>query len=438
MNPRFQSEIHPDADSLNAFVERLLPEAERARLVAHMADCARCREVVYLAQAAAGEEAVQPVGVRAHPGHGWFAGFDKWRIAWIPAIALTAVGGIAIWLQLKPAPPPVNVAQKNQATAPTAAQAAPRDFSSAAPAPSQSEKQQTERRSSKSPVPDTQQEARNTIPPKARSRAEQKPLSSISSADANAMGAAPPQEAISAPPVPFQPGLAQSALASTQWREQQPAPGSQIATGGAMAAKSAPAPPNMLAVHGSLVAPAAVGPRPAGAEGASPEQLELAAKPPNGLTAMRLFTHQKLPSGLDTVSSAVMLGRILAVDSAGAVFLSRDAGKHWEPVSTQWTGKAVEVHVPQRVLYGFNKAVGANVAVSTAPAPPENSPDEKPAQPASSDQRAAADSTAAAPPVPGPAPFSARSQAGPLMLFTLVNDQHQTWVSTDGKVWRRQ
>ena len=437
MNPRLQSEIHPDADSLNAFVERVLPEGERARMVAHMADCARCREVVYLAQAAAGEEAVQPVGVRAQPGHGWFAGFDKWRIAWIPAIALTAVGGIAIWVQLKPAPPSVNVTQNNQATAPTAPQAAPHDLS-AATAPSPSETQQTERGSSRFPVYAKQQEARNAIPPKARSRTEQKPLPSISGADANAMAAAPPGEAISVPPVPFQPGLAQSALGNTQWRQQQPAPGSRIAAGGAMAAKSAPAPPNMLAVHGSLVAPAAVGPRSAAAEAPSPEQLELAAKPRNGVAAMRLFTHQKLPSGLDTISSAVMLGRILAVDSAGAVFLSRDAGRHWEPVSTQWTGKAVEVHAPLRVLYGLNKAVGANAAVSTAPAPPENSPDEKPAQPALSDQRTAADSTAAAPPAPGPALFSAGSQAAPLMLFTLVNDQHQTWVSADGKVWRRQ
>ena len=40
---------HPDADTLTAFSERLLPEAERAVVVEHLARCGDCREVVALA-----------------------------------------------------------------------------------------------------------------------------------------------------------------------------------------------------------------------------------------------------------------------------------------------------------------------------------------------------------------------------------------------------
>ena len=39
---------HPDADLLSAFAENALPEAERKHLLAHLADCGGCREVVFL------------------------------------------------------------------------------------------------------------------------------------------------------------------------------------------------------------------------------------------------------------------------------------------------------------------------------------------------------------------------------------------------------
>src|SRR5215469_790237 len=39
---------HPDADLLSAFAENALPEAERKHVLAHLADCGGCREVVFL------------------------------------------------------------------------------------------------------------------------------------------------------------------------------------------------------------------------------------------------------------------------------------------------------------------------------------------------------------------------------------------------------
>ena len=53
MTPTPQLELHPDADSLNAFVEQALAGSEREQVQAHLAACSRCRQVIYLAQEAA-------------------------------------------------------------------------------------------------------------------------------------------------------------------------------------------------------------------------------------------------------------------------------------------------------------------------------------------------------------------------------------------------
>lgn len=120
MKPKLQPELHPDADTLNAFAERALPEPERARVLAHLGDCARCRETIYLAQAAAGAETVPAPQVTSQPG--WIAtAFGRWRVALIPAAALAAVGLAVLWFQLHPAPPHTEMAQMvSPPAAPTA------------------------------------------------------------------------------------------------------------------------------------------------------------------------------------------------------------------------------------------------------------------------------------------------------------------------------
>jgi hypothetical protein len=46
---RVRPESHPDADTLTAYVERLLPAAERNQVLAHLAACSDCREAAALA-----------------------------------------------------------------------------------------------------------------------------------------------------------------------------------------------------------------------------------------------------------------------------------------------------------------------------------------------------------------------------------------------------
>lgn len=57
MSEELHPGLHPDADVLNAFLEGALPEHERAACLIHLADCAQCREVVFLARKAAEAEA---------------------------------------------------------------------------------------------------------------------------------------------------------------------------------------------------------------------------------------------------------------------------------------------------------------------------------------------------------------------------------------------
>lgn len=49
MNEISHFDLHPDAELLNAFAEHELAVAERDEVLAHLAGCARCREVVFLA-----------------------------------------------------------------------------------------------------------------------------------------------------------------------------------------------------------------------------------------------------------------------------------------------------------------------------------------------------------------------------------------------------
>jgi anti-sigma factor ChrR (cupin superfamily) len=52
MSERLQSGLHLDAEILNAFAEGALPAHKREQALAHLAVCADCREIVFLAEQA--------------------------------------------------------------------------------------------------------------------------------------------------------------------------------------------------------------------------------------------------------------------------------------------------------------------------------------------------------------------------------------------------
>lgn len=110
MSEQLQPGIHPDADSLNALMEGALPEHERQQCLAHLAECARCREIVFLAQE---PQPAAPEPVRAR----------RWWFAPLPVFAAAAVACVAtvtVWLYTsRPKPPAAAlVARVEQAPAP--------------------------------------------------------------------------------------------------------------------------------------------------------------------------------------------------------------------------------------------------------------------------------------------------------------------------------
>src|SRR5579864_2507217 len=75
--------VHPDADTITAYVEQSLPPAERQTVLTHLAACEPCREVVALSQPefaelSAPQTVIKPVPVSA------------WRRLFAPGFGLAA------------------------------------------------------------------------------------------------------------------------------------------------------------------------------------------------------------------------------------------------------------------------------------------------------------------------------------------------------------
>lgn len=86
MSEHLQSGQHPDADQISAFVDRALPVHEREEMLAHLAECADCRETVALSLPAI-ENA--PVAAGEKKSKTWSWGL---RLLWpATAAALTIV-----------------------------------------------------------------------------------------------------------------------------------------------------------------------------------------------------------------------------------------------------------------------------------------------------------------------------------------------------------
>ncbi len=107
-------DAHLDADELNAFAERSVPPAARARYTAHIADCSRCRKLVASLTAAAGlptEDRAQTSFWQRLPA---FLSPGVLRFA-VPALALLAVVTVGI-ITLRQQPSADHVAQNREPT----------------------------------------------------------------------------------------------------------------------------------------------------------------------------------------------------------------------------------------------------------------------------------------------------------------------------------
>src|SRR5258707_969979 len=84
-------QVHPDADTLTAYMERLLPAVERHQVLEHISACSQCREVMALSLPEQPVAAVDGVAVAG------LAGARRKRFFWTPAFGLAAsVAAVAI------------------------------------------------------------------------------------------------------------------------------------------------------------------------------------------------------------------------------------------------------------------------------------------------------------------------------------------------------
>jgi len=137
--------------------------------------------------------------------------------------------------------------------------------------------------------------------------------------------------------------------------------------------------------------------------GSAAESVEVTSASPSLHTAAAKATLSRearpLPGKLPADTVVENGNRMLRLDSAGTLFLSRDKGKHWKAVKPQWQGKVARVVV--------------------AAEPPPN---------------AALQSETGRVTTSAPAP-SAQPGAGPL-VFQLTTDSGSVWLSQDGTHWR--
>jgi hypothetical protein len=411
MNPTIQPGMHPDAESLTAFAEQALPAAEREEILAHMSTCGRCREVVFLAQQAAEEDQPEPVAAAVDapikPRTSWF----NWRWAWIPAGACAGLIGVAVMQHYR------RTATETQ----TAANVTPTDALQKTESPKaeiQNPTTQNEPKPSKQAKPSGIVAEREIVPQNAR-RDEAKSLvldkkkpseqkdagvratvpaivlaPGVSGGSTHGMMASRAKtSAIGGPSAANefqQQNMANQQNLANQQNMLQSTAGAQVDANKPVNAATPPrSESETVTVQAQSVIPTQQA-APAFAAAIHPTEESEARGAGKGSGFIKK-EKVSLPNGLEALSVANGDGdRTIALDTKGALFLSEDGGKHWKPVRTQWTGRAVLV----RSLHTAEKgnAVGVLGAMKM-------SPTEK---------------------------------------FELVTENLQTWLSADGNIWTLQ
>jgi hypothetical protein len=323
---------HPEADLLAAFAEKALTGAETAQVVDHLAGCARCREIVFLAQQAApSAEPLPEAALWPQPA----PARKLWRLPWLPVAAsgLTAcllVGSFVWFRSLHPASGGTETAKVQSAPQPM-------------------------------PHPAASAQA-EIVPPKA---SHLMPAEAPRKALTAAPEVHPPEalhgniaqyEALPAQTLPNQilPAQEAGASGSTGQLQAVQAYRRQAEAKRAMPTAGAVSPANGFAEQSLAAAPVAAAPAASSqtfvsvsaqaVDTVNASQVADAVPSRATLTASRngaLPIALLLPGGHAAVSSLHIPGRILALDAEGALFASDNIGRNWRAISLPWTGKAI-------------------------------------------------------------------------------------------------
>jgi hypothetical protein len=411
MSDLLQHGHHPDADQLIAFAERAMPEHERRETLAHLANCPDCRQIVFLAQQAAGSPTPLPHALPVR--RGWLR---NWHNLW-PLAAALACGLIVTAF----------VHHRQSADLPKQSESA---SISNAPLPSTRPTLSAPVVSAPQPFPKMSAPAKLPLarhPAPATARAGVPGMSSVHG-DLVANGATSPSQ--------FRPGE----FASSQQSSADAVAASPHALGGAVGGPIALGPPslrqkdalptatpmaagqaqtvevqpeNRLLSQRSVVSLARSESRQTDAQhgvsqtvtvnGAAPlvqtESAVLSTSSFSGNATLAKSSKAPLPSRKPAASTISNGQETLAVDTEGDLFLSKDPSIAWQRVTRQWTGKAVKVSL---------------------------------AEP-SSTMQADVNASAGSSNVEAIRPKSKTKKA----VFELTTDTGTTWSSPDGLIWKQ-
>jgi hypothetical protein len=346
---------HPDADQLSAFAEHVLPGHERVEMLAHLAECTDCRQIVFLGQRA--QEAQTPLAAAPRSRMGWL---KLWGRLW-PATAALACGLlVAAFLQHRHPGDQAkesDIAHEVGAPVPLSQSQLPHPVVPAVPplGPALSPKSSTTVKvaSSLHPSPGTPHSgvggfasvhgnlATDQLTDKLPEFNPNAPASGRQSANALSAGSSSLNGAIGSPVAQVRPlqeqknnPLNDNGTQTVLKSQNQPFP------------QPAPAPPPssepsqsdiqrsvnqtvtvtndtpLLQTKNAVVSSSAIG----------------------GTVPLRTITQiAPLPSKRPAISTISNGHETLAVDSAGDLFATENAGIRWRQIARQWTGKAVKV-----------------------------------------------------------------------------------------------
>ena len=353
MNQEALHPTHPDAESLNAFAEQALPEEERGLILSHLGACSRCRQIVFLAQdsSASMEWAEPPQPVAAEPTSGpgaeaparsWF-----WRQAWIPAAAMAAILAVAYAVHVRQLQRPVELArvapqfdraEPGMARSPITQTARMED--AAAPAHGET----TTKSARQAPaaaglggIASSQQDSSSHLaesdtvqPARIAGNSSAMRPALLAEPDAASQPAPPGQASFAEWPQQPMAGVVESFTGTTKAPGQLPAESRTERTQAKRGMNSA-----------AFAQP--LESRPGAAASFGVEALRQQA----GTPALYRTRNVALPNGKISVSMAELGRKALTVDKAGVLYVSDDAGAHWDQVAPQWSGRAIAVRVKQ-------------------------------------------------------------------------------------------
>jgi hypothetical protein len=384
MSEELNSGLHPDTDALNAFIEGALPEHERAGCLTHLADCAHCREVVFLARAAA--EIEEPAAVKEAAVPFWKKLLRPMPAVAAAATAIVMVFSIGLYRTIRPAEPRAQITATAKPPVEPAPEPTPEPTTvqpTPEPHPAASRRtavQRAPRQQEQAPVvleppppPPPPPPAAPPPPPAAVARLSADPeAAGITGTITDSTGAAIPKAQVelknqntgatysstSDPRGQFSlsgllPGRYDLSVSSMGFRKfVEPSINlepqtiarvdSRLEVGASTESVTVNAEATLLKTESGAVT------RSAGSTSAA--ELPLNGRSFPALIAIAGPAYI-LPDRSNPVSFAVKDRLVVAVDSAGALFRSEDGGKSWKRVKGKWKGRIVRVAVSAKAAF---------------------------------------------------------------------------------------